>query len=113
MDEKKKRKLFNKIMCRIFIIFLISFSVLYASEASGYYEFEQHKRVELTEEKIKQFETDVKEGKNINITDYISEKDISYENGASTIGITLSNQIGNIVQNGLDATFNFLGKLFQ
>ena len=55
----------------------------------------------------------IKEGKNINVNDYINEKDISYENMASTIGITLSNQIGDIVQNSLDATFNFLGKLFQ
>ena len=49
MDEKKKKKLFNKIMSRIFLFFLIAFTALYVSEATGYYEFEQHNKKVLTE----------------------------------------------------------------
>ena len=59
MDDKKKQKIFNKVMTRIFLALLIGFSALYISEATGYYEFEQHKKVTLTEEKIEQFENDV------------------------------------------------------
>lgn len=113
MDEKKKKKLFNKIMSRIFLFFLIAFTALYVSEATGYYEFEQHKKVELNRAKIKQFEEDVRNGKDINVKDYISEVDISYENGVSTIGYTLSEKIGDIVENGMEATFTFFGKLFN
>lgn len=113
MDEKKKKKVFNKVMSRIFLALLIGFSALYISEATGYYEFEQHKQVELNEKKIAQFEQDVKEGKNIDVNDYIDEKEISYQNNASTIGITLSEQLGNVVQGGLESTFGFLGKLFE
>ena len=102
MEEKKKKKLFNKVMSRIFLGLLIGFTALYVSEATGYYEFEQHKRVTLTEEKIKQFEDDVAQGKNIDIKDYIEEKDVSYENVASTLGNTLSDHIGNLVTDGLD-----------
>lgn len=113
MDDKKKRKLLAKIMRRIFFCLLIGFSALYISEATGYYEFEQHKKVTLTESKIKQFENDVASGKNINIEDYIDEKEISYQNVPSTLGNNLSEQIGNIVSGGLESTFNFLGELFE
>lgn len=113
MEEKKKKKIFNKVMSRIFLALFIGFTALYVSEATGYYEFEQHKKVTLTEEKIKQFESDVASGKNIDVKDYIEERDISYENVASTIGNTLSNHIGNFITNGLESTFNFLGQLFE
>ena len=48
--EKKKRKIFNKVMSRIFLGLLVGFIALYVSEATGYYEFEQHKKVTLTSE---------------------------------------------------------------
>lgn len=111
--EKKKRKIFNKVMSRIFLGLLVGFIALYVSEATGYYEFEQHKKVTLTSEKIKQFENDVANGKNIDIRDYVEEKEISYQNNASTIGVTLSEQIGNIISGGLESTFNFLGQLLE
>jgi hypothetical protein len=112
MDEKKKNNLFYRIVIKIFIGLLVGFSVLYISEATGYYEFEQHKKVELTNELISQFEQDVKDGNDINVKDYIEETQVSYTNGASSIGYALSNQIGNIVQNGLNSTFKFLENLF-
>ena len=45
------------------ISLLIIFLVLYISQSTGYYEFEQHRRVALTESKIKQFEQDIKKVK--------------------------------------------------
>lgn len=113
MDDKKKTKLANKIIWRIFLFLLVAFTALYISEATGYYEFEQHKRVELNESKIKQFEQDVKDGKDINIKDYVDEVEVSYENRASTIGYTLSSQVENIIENGLSITFDFLGNFFN
>ena len=113
MDDKKKQKIFNKVMTRIFLALLIGFSALYISEATGYYEFEQHKKVTLTEEKIEQFENDVASGKDINIKDYLDEKEINYQNNLSNAGNHLSEQIENIISNGLESTFNFLGQMFQ
>ena len=113
MDNKKKKKIFNKIVSRIFLFLLIAFTALYVSEATGYYEFEQHKKVEMNKVKIEQFEEDVRNGKDINVKDYIDEVDVSYENVISTVGYTLSEKIGDIVEGGLEATFNFFGQLFS
>jgi hypothetical protein len=113
MDDKKKKKIFNKVVSRIFLFLLIAFTALYVSEATGYYEFEQHKKTELNKIKIQQFEEDVKNGKDINIKDYIDEVEISYENGISTVGYALSEKIGDVVECGLEAAFTFFGKLFN
>lgn len=113
MEDKNKKKLVGKIVWKIFLALLFGFFALYVSEATGYYEFEQHKKVALTEEKIKQFEKDIASGKDIQLTDYINEKDISYENNTSSLGLSLSETIGNVVQDGIEVTFNFLNRLFN
>ncbi|MDD3452840.1 MAG: hypothetical protein PHN42_00990 [Bacilli bacterium] len=111
MEEKKKnKKLINKIFCRIFLTFLIAFSALYVSEATGYYEYELHKKVVLTNENIKQFEEDIKNGKNINIENYMQKEETNYSNKMSKAGLALSNGIGNVVESSLKATFDFLNK---
>ena len=70
-ENKKKKNTLDKIFGRIILTILVAFTAIYVSEATGYYEYEQHKKVILTEEKIKEFENDVKNGKNINIKDVI------------------------------------------
>lgn len=107
MEEKKKNK-GSKIFWYTLLFFLIAFTALYISEATGYYEFAQHKQVELNQVKIEEFEQDVRAGKNINVKDYIDERDISYQNGASIIGSKLSENIENLLQNGLKSVFDFL-----
>lgn len=113
MEEKNKKKLVSKIFWKIFLALLFGFGALYLSEATGYYEFEEHKKVALTSEKIKEFEEDIKNGKNINIKDYIDEKEVSYENGTSGMGLFLSESIKNIMENGLKSTFDFLNSVFN
>ena len=55
-----------------FIWFLfLSFLVLYFAQAGGYYEDVNNKKASLTEEKIKQFEEDVKNGKKIEVENYV------------------------------------------
>lgn len=113
MEDKNKKKLFNKIFWKVFLALLFGFTALYVSEATGYYEFEQHKKVTLTNELIKQFETDVTSGKNINIKDYIDEKEISYQNNISSTGMFLSETIEDLLQNGVQKTFEFLNSVFN
>lgn len=113
MEEKDKKKLFSKIFWKIFLALLFGFGALYLSEATGYYEFEEHKKVALTAEKIKAFEEDIKKNKDINIKDYIDEKEVSYENNTSGIGLFLSESIKDIMENGLKSTFDFLNGVFN
>ena len=55
MKKDKKKKMFKF----IFMMFFLSFLVIYFSELNGYYEYQNHKQTALTEEQIKQFEKDV------------------------------------------------------
>jgi hypothetical protein len=112
MEEKKKNK-GSKIFWYTLLFFLIAFIALYISEATGYYEFAKHKQVELNQVKIEEFEQDVKAGKEINVKDYIEERDISYQNKASNIGSKLSEEIENLLQGGLKTTFDFLETLIN
>ena len=55
-----------KKLYRIFVwILFLSFMVLYVAQKGGYYEDLNNKKATLTQEKIKQFEEDVKNGEEI------------------------------------------------
>ena len=92
------------------ILLFCIFMTLYISQATGYYDYQQYRRVELTEEKIKQFEQDVKDGKNIDIQDYLNDTERNYNNGISQTGLKLSNFIKDNVRKGINETFKFLEK---
>ena len=113
MKVEDKKKLCSKIFSIIFFTLFISFVAIYISSATGYYEFEQHKKMILTEEKIKEFEQDVKDGKEIDIKEYVTNDIPNYENNVSKLGSLISLQLENFVQNGLDSTFKFFNKLLQ
>lgn len=113
MKIEDKKKLVNKIFSKIFLILFISFLALYLSEKSGYYEFEQKKRVTLTKEKIKQFEDDVAKGKNIDIKDYTTKEAINYDTKISEFGFEISKNVGKIVKTGLEGTFDFLNGIMR
>ena len=87
----------NKLLKLIGIIIIILFLSLYFSKYSNsYYE----ERTLLTEESIKQYEKDLKTGKNIVSNNYIpKEKD--YNNKASKLGIKTSKLIEDLVNNTL------------
>lgn len=64
------------------ILFLV-YVVLYFTQITGYYEYSEHNKMKLTEEEIKRFEEDVKNGKNIDLEDYMTSLEVSYENEVS------------------------------
>ena len=86
----------------IVIIFLCSYFI----QISGYYEYNLQNRKNLTEEAIAQFEQDVKDGKEIDINDYLTNNSIDYSNKltetTSNVSIKLNDYLKNILTNGLD-----------
>ena len=110
MDEKTQIIL-TKIFKKVFLVLLISFTAIYLSEAAGYSEYKQHNKKIMTEEKIKQFENDVKNGKNLNLNDYLVEDNKNYESKVSKIGNTISKEIEKYVVGGLNNTFKFLNNI--
>ena len=107
MNDEKIKKMITKIFWKFFLVLLIGFTAIYISETTGYYEFEQHNKKVLTEEKIKQFEEDIANGKNIDINNYVVTNEQNYETKLSKFGDKMSNKIEKLVVDGLNNTFKF------
>ena len=86
------------------IILLIFFLAIYLSSYNtSYYE---NKNI-LTEDAIKRFEKDLKEGKKINVKNYI-EKEKNYNNKVSTYTLKLSNLIDKCINKSLRLVLKYL-----
>jgi len=108
MDEKKKKN--NVFLKVISVLFLIYFS-LYLMENLGYYNINTKNKV-LTEEAIKEFEKDIKNGKSIDIKNYVGDT-TNYKNFYSNLGYNLSVGVDNVLNKGLKKVGDILKKLLQ
>lgn len=113
MKKEDHIKTFNKCFKIGFTIFLISFLALYVSQATGYYEYELNRQVTLTEEQIKKFEEDIKNGKELDIDAYLLKTNKNYQTNISKWGVTISNSISKYVSLAVDSFFNAIGKLVE
>lgn len=107
MDNKKTLKTLKYILLTSFI----TFTSLYISQAAGYYDYKNYKKVSLTNNQIKEFEQDVKKGKNIDIKKYIDVNNKDYQNKISTAGLTISKTTEKYIQKFIEQSFKVLSKL--
>lgn len=108
MDEKKKRNnIFFKVLSVLFLIYIS----LYMMDNLGYYNINTKNKV-LTEEAIKEFENDIKNGKSIDIKNYVGDN-TNYKNFYSNLGYNLSVGVDNILNKGLKKVGDILKKLLQ
>lgn len=105
----KPKKIFNTI---IFILFTFYIS-FYIASVSGYYEYEKKAESEMTEEKMKEFEKDIKDGKKVDIKKYLTNNSKKYDNKVTDVGNALSDIINNGITSGLEKTFKIIEKLIQ
>lgn len=105
-----KKKKHNKIFGYIFYLLFVSFLVIYFSELTGYYEYQNHKKTALTEEQIRQFEIDVKSGKEVDLDKYLIAENKTYNNTLSKLASKFSDSISDVVKNGVETAFKFLSK---
>lgn len=89
----------------VFIFFL----VVYISNMMGYYETVNRKNI-LTEESIKKFEKDLKDGKEINTQKYI-EKEKDYSNLFNKTGFAISNIIEKLFDKMMMKFFNEINEI--
>lgn len=101
----------DKLVKLIILVVIIIFLVMFFSSSSGYYEYELNKKTNLTQEAIDKFEEDVKEGKEIDINDYLVEDKKDYSNSFSKIGLNISSKIGKVFKEGVKLIFNSVGNL--
>lgn len=107
MDRDRLAKLLKYVI----VISFVTFTALYLSEASGYFEYKNRKKTVLTNERIKQFEKDVNEGKQVDLKDYVDIDDRNYQNKLSKTGLAISSSSEKIIQKIIGETFKVLSKL--
>ena len=93
------------------MVFFLSFLVIYFSEITGYYQYQNHKKATLTQEQIKKFENDIAEGKEVDINEYLVADNRTYNNKLSKLTSKLSDGISSVVESGVESTFKFLSRL--
>lgn len=106
-----KHKKLNKIFRYSILVSFVTFFALYLSQSTGYFEYRNSKKVALTNEQIKKFENDVKEGKNIDLEDYIDVNNKNYQNAISKAGLSISNTTEKVIQKIIGGSFKVLGDL--
>lgn len=106
-DKKKKKNLFMSLLGILFVIYL----GLFFMESLGYYNVATKNKV-LTEQKLVEFEQDVKSGKEIDIKEYVKDT-TNYKNIYSNLGYNISVGIDNILNKGLKKVGDIIEKLFK
>lgn len=96
----------NKILKFVSFIIILTFLFAYFIEITGYYEYKLLNKRILTEEQMRKFENDIKEGKEIDLEDYLSNTNVDYSNKltktTSNISLKLNNCLKEILINGFD-----------
>ena len=105
----KHKKIIKFIGVSIILIFLC----LYVIEMSGYYDYNLQNKKNLTEEQIKQFEQDVKDGKDIDLDSYLKETTVDYSNQLTRTTSQASLKLNNYLKSIIANTFNLLGKFIN
>ena len=108
MMQKKKFNWFFFILSSLFLIYL----AFYIAYTSGYYEANVSRHTIITQEKLEEFENDVKNNKEIDVKDYIEKNNKDYSSKVSKIGTSISSSIDSFMDGGMSDFFNFLGRLF-
>lgn len=109
----KDDKLIIRLFRISFITLLVIFLGLFIANNTGYYSFSAINRKQLTEEQIKKFEEDVKNGVDIDINNYLEENAVSYKNNISSLGYNISNITSDIIKEGIYKIFNLFGDLIN
>ena len=105
--KKKKNPLFI-----IFLTLFVIFASIYFSQITGYYEVKEYKKMNITKEAMQQFESDVAEGKELDMEKYLNFKSPEYSNSFSKLGNKTSKTLEFIMTKIIKKTFGVLGKLF-
>jgi hypothetical protein len=92
--------------------FFLTFLAFYIAYSSGYYEAKVQKKATITQEKITEFEQDVKDGKEIDLKEYVNNDYIDYSSPVSKLGNKLASGIDMFMDGGVTDFFNFLGTMF-
>lgn len=106
--KKKKTNWFLRTLGILFFIYIS----LYIALESGYYETKVATKTSLTEESIKKFEQDIKEGKPIDLESYTYDEKKDYSNNTTDVAIFLSEKVEKFMSTGITDFFDVIKTLF-
>lgn len=95
------------------ILFFVIFITIYISQKMGFYDYELAQKQIITQNKIKQFEVDIKQNKRIDINDYLEADEINYKNGISKINNNISKFISTFMKESVDIGTDVFNTLFK
>ena len=104
-----KKKSLNLILIIIILIYICSYYVA----NSGYYEYHLQERTYLTNEKIKEFERDVKNDENIDVKNYLVDEEIDYTNRLTNLVYGMSEGGNKLARKVIKALFKKLSYLVE
>lgn len=108
-NSRKAWVVFRRIMLVLFIVFLIN----YYQVQSGNYVSEENKRTILTEEKIREFEADVKNGDFVDIKDYTDNEYVDTSTSMTDLGYDIGEGVNDFINDKLIRIFEYVGKFFK
>ena len=104
-----KKKSLNLIFIVIILIYVCSYYVA----NSGYYEYHLQERTYLTNEKIKEFERDVKNNENIDVKDYLVDEENDYTNKLTNLVYGMSYEGNKVARKVIKKFFKKLSYLIE
>ncbi len=106
--KKKDKNPFFKILSALFLLFIS----LYIALESGYYEAKVTKKTAMTEESIKKFENDIKNGNPIDVNSYTYVEHHDYSNNTTDAAIFIGSKVESFMSSGITEIFNIVKSLF-
>ncbi len=100
-----------KVLKVIGILIVILFFCLFFANSTGYYEYKLSKKTTLTSEAIAQFEQDIKDGKSVDVKDYITDDKKNYDNSVSNLNRKVSNSISKVFGGTLKYLFKYVNRV--
>lgn len=90
----------------VFVLCFVSFLTFYFSLSSGYYEYNNRRKMSFTKEQIEKFESDVSSGKSISVGEYLNGTNKNYQNKISRTTLGVSEAISSFAKKGMNAIFS-------
>ena len=103
----------NNLIKLITVIILLIFISSYLVASTGYYEYTMQQKTIITNEKIKEFEEDIKNNQNIDLKDYLKEEEIDYSNKFTNLVYSISDTSNKLTRKAIKYIFKKLSTLVE
>lgn len=107
--KMNKKTTFKLILVVVFLAFLIT----YVISMSGYYEYELSNKRIMTEDKMKQFEEDVKNNESIDLNDYVVNTHTDYTNKFTRTVTDMSFTLNKYLKKSIESVFKVINKMVE